>query len=54
MNVDLNGNLARVLVIRINVLLTPKKKASLLWPQRCFTLSKKLQYVYLFYKVLNN
>ena len=34
MNVYLNGNLAQVPAIHIDVLLT----ANLLWPQRCFTL----------------
>ena len=43
MNIYLNGNLAQVSVIHINVLLTPnKKRLYFLWSQRCFTLYKTI------------
>ena len=47
MNVCLNGNLAQIPVIYIDVLLTRRERLHCLWPQRCFALYQILQYIVL-------
>ena len=54
MNVYLNGNLAQMPFIHTDVLLSRKKRAHCLLPQRCFVLYQRLQYVHFFYEIINN
>ena len=54
MNVYLNGSLAQMPFIHTDVLLSPKKRATLPFASTLFVLYQILQYVYFFYEVINN